>query len=272
MPPRQTRLCPWEAPAPPRLCKGQLSYGKQRGEDLAAWKCNCFLQCRHKLFKEGLLEGQREMWNTGLTIFLLSLLLLQEFIPSFPALHTGIALCTGCPCARTARLGPAGFSPFQQSHCLSLARSPSHPVPVPTKLRPQQEGMEKDWDPYTVQDLWIASPGCCWCKIKAAQATQSEGDLERMIQGPISAASFLPWCLMGRGRAPQPPPAASSGILAEDTGGCRTHSTAWEGVVCSLFPFLFLFLRWEWPQFDLFIFKACSSPFWRVKPLPSKQG
>lgn len=26
-----------------RLCKGQLSYGKHQGQDLAASKCNCFL-------------------------------------------------------------------------------------------------------------------------------------------------------------------------------------------------------------------------------------
>ena len=49
-------------------------------------------------------------------LLLLLLLFLQEFIPSSPALHTGIALCTGCPCARTTQPQDQQVSSLSSSH------------------------------------------------------------------------------------------------------------------------------------------------------------
>lgn len=41
---------------------------------------------------------------------------MQEFIPSSPTLHTGIALCAGCPCARTAQHRDQQVSVLSSSH------------------------------------------------------------------------------------------------------------------------------------------------------------
>lgn len=43
------------------VCRGQLSCGKPGGDGLAVRERSRLSQCRHKLFREGLLEGQREM-------------------------------------------------------------------------------------------------------------------------------------------------------------------------------------------------------------------
>lgn len=137
--------------------------------------------------RKGCWKGREKCEIQARLFFLLLLLFLQEFIPSSPALHTGIALCTGCPRARTAQPQGQQVSALSSSHatCPRLRAHLTH-VPVPTDLHPQQEGIENNWDPYTLQDLRTAPPGCRWGEIKASW----EASLVHEFGGDPSEASF----------------------------------------------------------------------------------